>query len=1241
MFNILDDNKMKNYIIFILTISFFISTASAQTAVTLQQDGSEYYVNMPNSGTNTLSLSNANIPSFKVYDYGGKNGNIPPTSKHGYLAVSAPSGYLIRLTGKMSAGYPAYLDVYNGNSSSSQKLLNEKNCPNKDQNGQPIEVNISVLSTSNNMFIDFYQGNIYGIKGYGLDLTVTLVKANTKFNVNMDNYSGGSIVLSQTTAKPLESITLTATPQNGCILSEIQVTDADGFPIVVSGGQWSTSASFKMPGSAVTVKPIFTTKESEAFIKMPISGTTSIDIPSDIKSFKVYDDGGKDGNYSENSNGYLVLNAPENYSLKLTGTIETGNDDPICVYDGTTTNATPLCNGLKGGKWDGNSNVPTDIGTLSSTGRSMMIYFRTNNQGNYTGLDLTVQLVDNRQPYDISVSQASGGSVSTVSQAKTGDIVSLDITTNSRYLLSNITVKGANQNIVSTSGGEWYSDNNTATFTMPASAVTVTPTFTDNWTAEGGLTVNMPKSGNITPIIPSGVSSFKVAYKTKISSYDNLTSTLSITAPTGYIVQLTGRASFSPCRQPNVAIFSVYDGTSTASSALINIKKVNTDSYNNDILLVSTGQSMFISCISEVENYFSGDNFYWNLDLTVNFVKIESHAINVSSVQHGNVVCGMETAEPNEEVTFTVTPDEGYVLKSINVSDADGTISMPAPDAKGFGFDDNAYYAKSDFSFKMRTKDVTITPVFTPVTDFCVRIPKTSQRNFTIPDGTTTFKVYDEDYYVNDNGYLLLTAPQGFKMKVSGRAYIERWSSMLDYLEIFDGATNAATSFGKYWESTNQSDPNYTAQDNPGISVNVTSTGNQLLLYFYSDESAYAQGLDLQVTLIDVRKSLEGFSITIPSQTYNGSALTPVVTVQDGNTTLTEGTDYTVEYSNNTNAGTSAKATITGKGNYTGTVEKNFTINPLVTQNGALTLKEYGTLTTAEIQGDFTTSSEGKSLEISKSRPVDKIIFKRSFTKGIPATIMLPFGFTPDNDNIGSFYTLKSVECKNGEWIATMSDAVTSVKANTPYIFKSAVEELNEMSFEDEDKDDDEEGITLQPTSDIKENPNGDWTLHGVYEKTMLYGNEQINYGFAGKDVKDDGISVGDFIRAGQGVWADPMRCYLTYSGDDTRLKSKAATVLPDRIRVVFPDEVEDEPSDTEIITPVTEITKESGVKVWSYNKLIIIESQSDTDYTIVDLSGRILKTGVTHSTHEEVTLGNNAGIVIVNINGKAFKVNL
>ncbi len=64
---------------------------------------------------------------------------------------------------------------------------------------------------------------------------------------------------------------------------------------------------------------------------------------------------------------------------------------------------------------------------------------------------------------------------------------------------------------------------------------------------------------------------------------------------------------------------------------------------------------------------------------------------------------------------------------------------------------------------------------------------------------------------------------------------------------------------------------------------------------------------------------------SIPNQTYTGTALEPAVTVALGGILLTSGIDYGFEYANNTNAGT-ATITITGMGNYTGSVKTEFAI---------------------------------------------------------------------------------------------------------------------------------------------------------------------------------------------------------------------------------------------------------------------------------------------------------------------------
>ena len=66
-----------------------------------------------------------------------------------------------------------------------------------------------------------------------------------------------------------------------------------------------------------------------------------------------------------------------------------------------------------------------------------------------------------------------------------------------------------------------------------------------------------------------------------------------------------------------------------------------------------------------------------------------------------------------------------------------------------------------------------------------------------------------------------------------------------------------------------------------------------------------------------------------PDKTYTGLSIQPVVVPEDGNTALTEDTDYTVSYGANTNVG-KATITVTGTGNYTGTVSKEWNITPAV-----------------------------------------------------------------------------------------------------------------------------------------------------------------------------------------------------------------------------------------------------------------------------------------------------------------------
>ena len=75
----------------------------------------------------------------------------------------------------------------------------------------------------------------------------------------------------------------------------------------------------------------------------------------------------------------------------------------------------------------------------------------------------------------------------------------------------------------------------------------------------------------------------------------------------------------------------------------------------------------------------------------------------------------------------------------------------------------------------------------------------------------------------------------------------------------------------------------------------------------------------------EISMSKTSITLSKTSYTYDGKAKKPTVTVVLGTKALVNGTDYTVAYKNNVKAGT-ATVTVTGKGNYSGTVSKTFKI---------------------------------------------------------------------------------------------------------------------------------------------------------------------------------------------------------------------------------------------------------------------------------------------------------------------------
>ena len=145
------------------------------------------------------------------------------------------------------------------------------------------------------------------------------------------------------------------------------------------------------------------------YVNMPTSGTNTLtlteqDITDGKGTFKVYDDGGKNGNYSRLQGNHvtLIINAPEGYVLRFSGSIVTigGGNDYISVYAGSGTDGMILANKVYRPSTATSTSIP--INEAICLKQSLTVYFQSGwGSSSEAGFDLTVECIDSRnKTYD-------------------------------------------------------------------------------------------------------------------------------------------------------------------------------------------------------------------------------------------------------------------------------------------------------------------------------------------------------------------------------------------------------------------------------------------------------------------------------------------------------------------------------------------------------------------------------------------------------------------------------------------------------------------------------------------------------------------------------------------------------------------------------------------------------------------------------------------------------------------------
>ena len=365
--------------------------------------------------------------------------------------------------------------------------------------------------------------------------------------------------------------------------------------------------------------------------------------------------------------------------------------------------------------------------------------------------------------------------------------------------------------------------------------------------------------------------------------------------------------------------------------------------------------------------------------LTLMLVVMTASAYELKSVSaHGTVTFkvgeteGAEAANENDDVTVTITPDAGWVVNQVT-GQWYAAITRSATDIElKKDFTPSAGSVANTYTFTMARANAEITVTYKKLitADMISVTPATNVYTGAVVEPTETVEYTDgedkvtlekgTDYTVSYADHtnvpaanatddqkprIIITAIANDKVATSSAS--KTFTINPKNLNNGDGTTN---------EVTVDAIANQTYTGSALTPAPVVKYGNDITLvkgtdYDY-DDTDYSNNINvgpatLQITgkgnyqgtrtvnFNIVAKSVSGLTVTLnpTGYEYDGTAKQPAVTVTDpdrtdgdGNPlTLTENTDYTVAYSNNIYVGT-AKVTITGQGNYTGSKEVTFPI---------------------------------------------------------------------------------------------------------------------------------------------------------------------------------------------------------------------------------------------------------------------------------------------------------------------------
>ena len=265
---------------------------------------------------------------------------------------------------------------------------------------------------------------------------------------------------------------------------------------------------------------------------------------------------------------------------------------------------------------------------------------------------------------------------------------------------------------------------------------------------------------------------------------------------------------------------------------------------------------------------------------------------------------------------------------------------------------------------------------------FCVC---TSLESLVIPDSVTSIG----DYAFN-TCTSLVSAVFGSSMTTTGVGTFDSCTSLACVFIPDSIITIESSAFG---DCTSLTDVYYGGSGDDWANISIAGDGNTCLTSATIHYDSVASDMPVSIANANV-------ALGKTSYAYDGTAKKPSVTVTLSGVELVRGTDYTVEYSSNKNAGT-AKVTVTGTGSYAGSATATFAITKAAntlkvkgktakvkgkTKAGKLkkktTLARAKVLTVTGAKGTVTYKKTSGSKKIGVNAKTGKVTLKKGLKKG-------------------------------------------------------------------------------------------------------------------------------------------------------------------------------------------------------------------------------------------------------------------